>query len=718
MDNPKGLAKYHKEMQWHNPHSYLGLHALNEKESVIRIYRPHQSEVFLEVKGRMVKAFPSSVSGILEYLSKETLSSQDYRIYHPSGLLAHDPYSFLPTLGEMDTYLFNKGVHYKLYEVLGAHVTKQDGIKGVKFALWAPCAKQVFLIADFNHWDLRLNPMRSLGSSGIWELFVPGLEEKEKYKFHILTQEDRSHIKADPMGNSFELRPKNASIVTRVDDFRFTDEKWLQKRATINPHKTPLLIYEVHLGSWKKKPDGSFLNYRELAHELASYVSSMHFTHVELLPVMEHPLDESWGYQVTGFFAPTSRFGTVEDFQYFVNYLHEHNIGVILDWVPAHFPSDAHGLKQLDGSSLYEHEDPRKGFHPHWHTHIFNYARHEVSNFLIASALFWLDKMHVDGLRVDAVASMLYLDYGREMGNWIPNAFGGKENLEAIEFIKHLNAIIHEKFKGVIICAEESTSFPGISQPLETGGLGFDFKWNMGWMNDTLLYFSKDCIYRKFHHQLLTFGLLYAFSEQFLLVLSHDEVVHGKASLLSKMPGDLWQKFANLRLLYSYMVCQPGKKLLFMGGEIGVWQEWNVKAMLDWHLLDYPSHLGLKTFVEKMNAFYLNHPSLWEKDDSSEGFEWVDFADQGHSVISYLRKSSTAYLAVVHNFTPNTTENYFIRLGNLVMIREVFNTDDKSFGGSGQVDSKAQIVHTEEGKPWGFTLTLPPLATVIFEVHF
>ena len=578
----------------HDPHALLGLHSA-EGKSVIRVYRPGAKSLFLEVFGEIVQLQKMNDSGLFIYEVPSSTTALDYRVYHNNGLLAHDPYAFSPAFGELDQYLFSRGVHYQIYEVMGASIAHHQGCRGVKFSVWAPAAKRVSVVADFNHWDGRVNFMRSMGYSGVWELFVPGLEVGEKYKFEIESQKGAIFLKADPYGYESELRPANASIIADLDNFQWTDQSWISRRASSKGKSLPMTTYEVHLGSWRVNHAESnsnqpqFLNYRELAHELADYCQKMSFTHVELLPIAEHPLDESWGYQVSGYYAVTSRYGTAEDFQYFVNYLHEKNIGVIVDWVPGHFPMDAFSLGRFDGTAIYEHEDPRQGIHPHWATHIFNFGRHEVSNFLIANALFWFDKMHIDGLRVDAVASMLYLDYGREDGEWIPNMYGGKENLEAIEFLKHVNSIVHQRFEGVLMIAEESTSFPAVTHPIESGGIGFDYKWNMGWMNDTLRYFSKDMIFRSHHHHDLTFGLLYAFTEKFVLVLSHDEVVHGKKSLISKMPGDLWQKFANLRLLYSYMICQPGKKLLFMGGEIAQWNEWYCKRELEWFLLRLPN---------------------------------------------------------------------------------------------------------------------------------
>ena len=675
----------------YDPHRILGLHG-----GKIFIWRPKASKVYLEVLGKIVEACPLDASGLFVYALRESLGPLDYRIYHHDGSLAFDPYVFSPTITEMDLFLFNKGCHYELYRVLGAKIKTINGVKGVRFAVWAPNARGVSLVADFNHFDGRAHPMRSLGVSGVWELFIPQVGVGEKYKFEIHTKEGECLIKSDPFAFSSELRPLTASIVADVDAFAWSEYS-VQKGA--------MIVYEVHLGSWREKK-----NYQELAVELAIYCKEMGFTHVELLPIMEHPLDESWGYQVTGFFAVTSRFGSVLDFQFFVDHLHKMGIGVILDWVPAHFPVDAFALHQFDGTALYEHEDPRKGFHPHWNTAIFNYGRKEVCNFLIASALFWLDVMHVDGIRVDAVASMLYLDYGRKEGEWVPNPDGSRYNLDAIEFIKHLNSIIHQRFPSAIMIAEESSSF---SQVTYNEGLGFDLKWNMGWMNDTLRYIKRDPIYRKHHQGELTFGLLYAFSEKFISVLSHDEVVHGKGSLLSKMPGPDFQKFAGLRLLYSYMVGYPGKKLLFMGGEIGQWAEWNCLKPLDWYLLEYPMHAGLQKMVLEINHLYLAHPQLWEKDFDWEGYEWVDFLDAERSVISYLRKGQGgSVLFLIHHFSTELHSSYRVFLKNVKKVVEIFNSDDGKYGGSNLIGRDTQIFGD------CIEICLPALSTVIFEIEY
>lgn len=707
-----------------NPHLFLGLHSLQMQENklwVIRLYRAGASELYIEVKGSLYRLKPQDARGLFIWTSSSPLSPHDYRIYHDKGVLCHDPYAFSPTWGELDSYLLSQGCHYDLYDKMGARLVRHQGVEGVSFCIWAPNARSVSLVCDSNHWDGRKWPMRSMGASGVWELFVPGIKSGEKYKFEIFTASGERKIKSDPYALYSELRPQTASIVFNVNEFPWTDDLWMSKRALgcsdqgyVEPkYSKPMLIYELHVGSWKRKSDGYPLNFRELAHELVRYCDEMGYTHIELMPIMEHPYDASWGYQVTGYFAVSSRWGDPSDFQYFVNYLHNHDIGVILDWVPAHFPNDAHALSFFDSSALYEHEDPKKGYHPHWHTHIFNYGRHEVSNFLLASALFWCKKFHIDGLRVDAVASMIYLDYGRESGQWIPNIYGGKENLEAIEFLKHMNSVLHQSCPGVLTFAEESTSFKGVSHPLECGGMGFDFKWNMGWMNDTLRYISKDPVWRKWHHDELTFALVYAFSERFTLVLSHDEVVHGKGSLIAKMPGDLWQKCASLRLLYTYMVCMPGKKMLFMGQDIGQFDEWNHESSLPWHLLEYPHHKGIQLCVRDVNRFYRDHSELWYNDVSHEGFEWISFDDRDHGVIAYIRQSPAGRLLCLHNFTPSYFSRYNLKISGVKELKEVFNSDDALYGGSGK--RHAMPIYRQDNDL--FTLQLAPLATMIFEAH-
>lgn len=709
--------------QKYDPHSLLAIHQNRSGTHVIRLFRPGAEHLFLELYGYIVEMTRVHDYGLFEIAVSPDITLHDYRVFSSSGLLAHDPYAFWPTFSDVDQYLFSKGVDYELHRKMGARKRYHQGVEGVSFTVWAPSARSVSLICDCNFWDSRTNPMRSLGSSGVWEIFFPGMPEGVCYKFEIETGDGKRITKTDPYALEYELRPKSAAKVSDVVQYSWQDQKWMESRKSNGGNLSkPIAIYEVHLGSFIKKQGVEFLSYRELAHELVRYCLEMHFTHVELLPITEHPFDQSWGYQVTGYFAPTSRFGTPSDFQYFVDYLHRHDIGVILDWVPGHFPNDDFALYRFDGTALYEHEDPRQGFHPHWNTSIFNFGRHEVVNFLISSALFWLDSMHIDGLRVDAVASMLYLDYGRDHGQWIPNAFGGKENVDAINFLKHVNSIVHDRFPGVLMIAEESTAFPGVTTPVSYNGLGFDLKWNMGWMNDTLTYFQKDPLFRSHHHNGLTFGLLYAFTEKFQLVLSHDEVVHGKKSLLSKMPGDIWQKFANLRLLYSYMICQPGKKLWFMGGEIGSWNEWSSDHPVEWFLTCYPYHSGMQKCVQELNRLYIESAALWADDFSFHGFEWVDFSDNQNSVISYIRKkpNSSEAFYIIHNFTPTYFPHYWINIRHIRSMKEVFNSDDSRYGGSGKVLGHLEIVSDpwNSGATTGAVVAIPPLATVIYSVEW
>ncbi|MBI5097105.1 MAG: 1,4-alpha-glucan branching protein GlgB, partial [Nitrospirae bacterium] len=597
----------------------------------------------------------------------------------------HDPYSFLPIMSPYDLHLFAEGKNYFVYQKMGAHPMSVNNIRGVYFAVWAPNARRVSLVGDFNGWDGRRHPMRVLGGSGVWELFIPGLSEGEVYKYELKTTDGLVLLKSDPYGYLYEMRPKSASIVYNLEHYQWSDTRWMSDRQGKDPLHSPVSIYEVHLGSWRRSPEeGSrFLSYRELAHELVDYVKEMGFTHVELLPVAEHPFDASWGYQVTGYFAPTSRHGEPEDFMYLVDHCHQNGIGVILDWVPGHFPRDAHGLSWFDGTALYEHLDPRKGEHKEWGTLIFNYGRNEVRNFLLSNALFWFEKYHIDGVRVDAVASMLYLDYSRQEGEWVPNKYGGRENLEAIDFIREFNELIYRYFPGIMTIAEESTAWPSVSRPTYLGGLGFGLKWNMGWMHDTLEYISKDPIHRKYHQGNLTFSLLYAFHENFVLPLSHDEVVHGKSALLDKMPGDFWQRFSNLRALYGYMYGHPGKKLLFMGGEIGQWIEWNHAESLDWHLLQYEPHQKLQRFVKDLNALYKREPALYEIDFDYTGFEWIDFHDADNCILSFLRRGRTYddILIFVCNFTPVPRYPYRIGVPKAGFYRELMNSDSEIYGG-------------------------------------
>jgi 1,4-alpha-glucan branching enzyme len=624
-------------------------------------------------------------------------------------------------LAEDDLYLFNEGSHYKLYEKLGAHPMTVNGTKGTHFAVWAPNAREVYVISDFNGWDRTRHRLQPRGKSGIWEGFINGIGPGNVYKYYIVSLYHNYAVeKADPFAFYAETPPKTASIVHDLD-YSWGDHAWMKERHERNALDAPISVYEVHLGSWQRVPEegNRYLTYRELAPKLADYVKQLGFTHVEFLPVMEHPFYGSWGYQTTGYFSPTSRYGTPQDFMYLVDYLHQHNIGVFLDWVPSHFPDDRHSLSFFDGTHLYEHEDPVQGIHPDWNSYIFNYGRDEVRSFLRSSALFWLDKYHADGLRVDAVASMLYLDYGRKDGRWIPNKHGGRENLEAIDFLKRFNETVYREKPDIQTIAEESTAWPMVSRPTYAGGLGFGMKWDMGWMHDTLVYMSKDPIYRRYHQNELTFRMIYAFTENFALPLSHDEVVYGKASLLSKMPGDNWQKFANLRLLFGYMYAQPGKKILFMGGEFGQWREWSHESSLDWHLLQYPPHSGLQQWVADLNKLYRSQPSLYRLDFEPAGFEWIDCSDVEKSIVSLIRKgrSSDDLIVVVCNFTPQTYFNYDIGVPLAGTWQEVLNSNAAKYGGSGHgnphaIESKNKAMHV---RPYSITLTIPPLAVVFLK---
>jgi 1,4-alpha-glucan branching enzyme len=630
---------------------------------------------------------------------------------------AEDPYRFGPTIGDLDLHLFAEGRHHHIYRVLGAHPCEHEGVPGVRFATWAPNAERVSVVGNFNRWHGLAHPMRVRGQSGVWELFIPGLVAGETYKFEVLDANGKLQLKADPYGNRFELRPANAAVVCGDTDFEWGDGAWLEQRASWDWQHAPVSIYEFHPGSWRRDEEGNFLNFRTMAEQLADYVLRLGFTHVELLPVMEHPLDDSWGYQCTGYFAPSQRFGSPDDFRYFVDLLHQKGIGVILDWVPAHFPRDAHALARFDGTSLYEHEDPRRGEHTDWGTLIFNYGRNEVKNFLLASANYWLEEFHLDGLRVDAVASMLYLDYSRKAGEWEPNIHGGRENLEAIAFLRELNALTHGRHPGTLTIAEESTAWPQVTRPTWVGGLGFSMKWNMGWMHDTLSYMAHEPIYRQFHHDRLTFGLMYAFTENFLLPFSHDEVVHGKKSMLGKMPGDEWQRFANLRLLYTYMYTYPGTKLLFMGSEFGEPGEWRHHGQLSWELLEQAPHRGLHQLVADLNQLYRSESSFHRNEFTSEGFEWIDCHDSTQSVLSYLRRDGSDYHLVVLNFTPVVRRFYRIGVPDAGTYREVFNSDSHFYGG-GDVGNGLPVESEDTpwmGRPHSISLTIPPLAALILK---
>ncbi|MCW2306276.1 1,4-alpha-glucan branching protein GlgB [Rhodobium gokarnense] len=634
-----------------------------------------------------------------------------------------DPYRFPPVIGEMDEYLFSEGSHHRLYDRLGAHPTVHEGVWGTVFAVWAPNARRVSVVGDFNYWDGRRHMMRQRGRSGIYEIFVPGIGAGTTYKYEIKGPGGSIlPLKADPVGFGAEHPPYTASIVREVGTRTWEDADWMESREARNSVTAPISIYEVHLGSWRKAgPESRFLTYRELADTLIPYAKDMGFTHLELLPVSEFPFDGSWGYQPVGLYAPTSRFGTLEDFEFFVETCHEAGLGLILDWVPGHFPADAHGLNQFDGTHLYDHMDPRRGFHPDWNTLIYNYGRPEVSNFLIANALYWLEQFHIDGLRVDAVASMLYLDYSRKEGEWLPNIYGGNHNLEAIDFLKRMNEVSYGRNPGIMTVAEESTSWSGVSRPTDGGGLGFGFKWNMGWMNDTLAYMGREPIHRRFHHNQMTFGMMYAYSENFVLPLSHDEVVHGKGSLIGRMPGDDWQKFANLRAYFGFMWTQPGKKLLFMGGEFAQWAEWNHNESLDWHLLEWAPHRGVQSLVRDLNRMYREHPTLHVRDCEPGGFEWLEANADAESIFAYLRLGNAGDrpVAVVSNFTPVPRENYRLGLPQPGRWREIMNTDAADYGGSGMGNQGAVVADDSVGwhnRPCSALITVPPLSTVIFEL--
>ncbi len=623
---------------------------------------------------------------------------------------------------DFDIQLFKGGKHYRLYDKLGSHLMEVDGVKGVYFAVWAPNAHQVAVVGNFNHWIGNEHPLNPrLDQSGIWEGFIPHLEKGTLYKYQITTSDGRRLSKGDPFALFWEIPPNTASIVWDISDYQWNDKAWLKARQKKAGKAQPYSVYEVHLGSWRKKTDGTMhsLSYRELAVELVDYVKEMGFTHIEFLPVAEHPYFPSWGYQITGYFAPSSRFGTPEDFMYLMDAFHQAGIGVILDWVPSHFPTDAHGLATFDGTHLYEHEDPKKGFHPDWKSAIFNYGRYEVVSFLISNALFWLDRYHVDGLRVDAVASMLYLDYSRDEGQWIPNRYGGNENLEAVEFLKEFNETVYREFPDTITIAEESTSWPGVSRPTYTGGLGFGQKWMMGWMHDTLKYFKEDPIHRKYHHNAITFSLVYAYSENFMLPLSHDEVVHGKGPIIDRMPGDEWQRFANLRLLYGYMFTHPGTKLLFMGNEIGQTTEWSIERGLDWRLCKNPIHQGLQDWIKTLNHWYTQKSTLYSKQFAPEGFEWVELHDGNNSVLVYLRKGEgkDKPLLVVCNFTPIPREQYRVGVPKKGSWKVVLNSDAKEFGGSGfEVAAKWKAEQkVAQARDYSLLLNLPPLGVLVLE---
>ncbi|MFN2445490.1 MAG: 1,4-alpha-glucan branching protein GlgB [Vicinamibacterales bacterium] len=707
-----------------DPFAVLGPHETADGSAlIVRLFRPQVREAHLVAGGSQWPMARLHAEGLFEAVVPDVARDgfdYRYRLTWRDGRVSEidDTYRYGPVLTDLDAYLFAEGTHYRLFDRLGARPLTHGLRRGVHFAVWAPNARRVSVVGDFDGWDGRVHPMRALVPSGVWEIFIPDLAAGERYKFEVVTADGIPVLKADPFGRFFETPPRTASIVWQGSDRAWGDDVWMASRPGGNSlRRAPMSVYEVHLGSWQRGADGHLLGYRDLADRLVPYVKDMGFTHVELMPIMEHPFTGSWGYQVIGFFAPTSRFGAPEDFQYFVDACHRADIGVILDWVPGHFPKDLHGLARFDGTALYEHADPRQGEHQDWGTLIFNYGRHEVRSFLLSNAMFWLDEFHVDGLRVDAVASMLYLDYSRGGGQWIPNRYGGRENLDAIEFFRELTTLVAREHPGVLMIAEESTAWPGVTRPAHLGGLGFTYKWNMGWMHDMLDYCAQDPIHRKWHHDRITFSLLYAFSEHFILPFSHDEVVHGKRSMLDKMPGDVWQKHATLRALYGYMFTHPGKKLMFMGGEIGQWREWDHDGEVDWALVAEPRHAGLQRWVRDLNRLYADEPALHRVDVEPSGFAWIDCHDHQNSVISFLRFADVGddCVAVLVNFTPVPRERYRIGVPRAGAWSERLNSDAASYGGS-NVGNLGCVVAADvpsHGHPYSLTLTVPPLACVV-----
>lgn len=710
------------------PHDLLGLHEyhINGKQKLVAcIYMPgakHISIAPLEDKQRIYNLMPLNDTGLFVGVLQRRKHKFIYQVHCEDDTGNRwtyiDPYQFECTFKEKDIAHFIEGKHYTLYKKLGAHFNKVNGVEGVSFAVWAPHAKRVSVVGDFNLWDGRRHGMRFIESCGIWEIFVPGLWPDTCYKYEIKTEDEVLLYKADPYAGASQLRPDTASCIYKEDTYKWCDKKWIEKRGKKVWPQEAMAIYEIHMGSWKKHLDGRFYNYRELADYLMLYIKEMGYTHVELIGVLEHPFDGSWGYQVTGYFAPTSRYGSPDDFKYFIDLMHRHQIGVLLDWVPAHFPKDAFGLEKFDGTALYEYPLPEQASHPQWGTLIFNYGCKEVSLFLINSALSWFERYHIDGLRVDAVASMLYLDFGREDSHYIRNKNGGRENLEAVEFLRELNTVVHEKFQGVIMIAEESTDWKGVTHPTSQGGLGFDFKWNMGWMNDYLKYMQTDPLYRKYEHNKITFSLMYAFNENFILPLSHDEVVHEKSPMIYKMPGDEWKKFANLRVCYGYMYTHPGKKMLFMGNDFAQTREWTEKEELSWGLLQYESHQQIQHFVKDLNTFYKKHKCLWQIDDTYDGFEWIDCDNKDESIIAFIRKGKRKddELIMIVNFTPKVHHKYKIGVDKLGNYEELLSSDAPCYGGSGVVNGVVQAIE----EPWHkmknhIVIQVPPLGITIFK---
>jgi 1,4-alpha-glucan branching enzyme len=710
-----------------DPFGILGPHRLGD-DLAVRVFRPDAREVTVVLARKDEQRFPAerlSGEGFFQAILPGVKRNVNYRLHltgwDDSTAVVHDPYAYGPIMGDIDLHLFSEGNHLEIYEKFGAHLHTIGGVEGVYFAVWAPNAQRVSVVGDFNGWDGRTNPMRRLLGSGVWEVFLPGVGEGVHYKFEIRTPAGILLLKSDPFALFNQHGKQTSSLVYNLDRYQWNDSVWMEARPARRLQTSPISIYEVHLGSWRRNAEEAnrSLSYLELVETLLPYVVEMGYTHIELMPVAEHPFEGSWGYQVTNYYAPTSRWGTPDEFRQFVDRFHQAGIGVIVDWVPAHFPKDAHGLAEFDGTDLYEHLDPRQGEHQDWGTLIFNLGRNEVRNFLIGNALFWLDKYHIDGLRVDAVASMLYLDYSRKAGEWVPNAFGGRENLESVFFLKRFNEVCYERFPGIMTIAEESTAWPGVTRPTHLGGLGFGFKWNMGWMHDFLHYMALDPIFRRFHHNSITFSLMYAFQEHFVLVLSHDEVVHGKRSLLNKMPGDEWQQFANLRMFYAWMYGQPGKKLLFMGGEFGQRREWNHDGELDWELLGLPRHDGLRRLVQHLNYVYKTEPALWELDDTHKGFEWIDFHDADNSVVAFMRRSRGGDVIVFAvNATPLVRQGYRLGVPGGGFYREIINTDAETYGGSnvGNMGGFEAEDFPWQGRTHSLLVSLPPLATVAFKL--
>ena len=710
-----------------DPHTVLGMHEMEEdgrKAVVVRAFLPDAAGITVIDYANKRKKYPMErlhADGFFEVTIADREEWFRYQLEYTDAdgntWRSYDPYSFSPTLSEFDRHLFGAGTHYEIYEKMGGRLMTHEGARGAAFSVWAPNAKAVSVIGDFNNWDARRSPMRRLGESGIWELFLPAAAEGDKYKFHVTQCDGRVVDKTDPYGVYAEVRPNNASVLYPLKRYKWKDRRWMTARKKYDFKTAPMNIYEVHLGSWKRAEGDRFLTYTELAEQLIPYVKEMGYTHIEILPVEEHPFDGSWGYQVTGYYAPTSRYGSPDEFKQFVDACHQNGISVILDWVPAHFPKDDFALARFDGTALYEHQDPRLGEHIQWGTYIFNYGRKEVANFLLANALYWMDIFHIDGLRVDAVASLLRLDFCKEEGQWLPNVYGGSENLEAIEFLKHMNSVIAEREPGALMIAEDSTAWPGVTKKVDEGGLGFSLKWNMGWMNDFLSYIKLDPIYRKYHQNKLTFGMAYHYAENFVLVLSHDEVVHTKSSMIGKMPGDVWQSFANLRLSYGFMMGHPGKKLLFMGGEFAQYSEWSEARSLDWHLLQYADHQEMQAYVKELNHLYAEEPAFWAEDFDPNGFQWIECDDAESSIVSFVRRSKEKELVFLCNFTPVVHRGFSLGVPQEGVYHERLNSDAARFGGSDVINAvPLQSKAEPAGRcPFRVELDVPPLGMVILE---